>query len=158
MGKGFLNEGVFSRRYLQGRLQVLARADASTCGNGWKYVRERLHVLASKMSQTVAEIVSPILDKRKGRKDSLHTGHYSPQEISAEPVYDQNARKSQSQRERKKQGIEPTETQSPLYNVKSLFKKLHSSNIHAHALFSCKTYASRISRFRFRAPSRPITP
>ena len=135
MGKGFLNEGVFSRKYLQGRIQVLA----------------------SKMSQTVTEIVSPILDKRKGRKDSLHTGHYSPQEISAEPVYDQNARKSQRERE-KKQGIEPTETQSPLYNVKSLFKKLHSSNIHAHALFSCKTYASRISRFRFRAPSRPITP
>ena len=76
MGKGFLNEGVFSRKYLQGRL----------------------HVLASKMSQTVAEIVSPILDKRKGRKDSLHTGHYSPQEISAEPVYDQNARKSQREK------------------------------------------------------------
>ena len=68
---------------------------ASTCKDGCKYVRGRLHVLASKMSQTVAEIVSPILDKRKGRKDSLHTGHYSPQEISAEPVYDQNARKSQ---------------------------------------------------------------
>ena len=66
-------EGVFSRKYLQGRIQVLA----------------------SKMSQTVTEIVSPILDKRKGRKDSLHTGHYSPQEISAEPVYNQNARKSQ---------------------------------------------------------------
>ena len=150
MGKGFLNEGVFSP-------QVRARADAGTCKDGCTYLRGRLHVLASKMSQTVAEIVSPILDKRNGRKDSLHTGHYSPQEISAEPVYNQNARKSQSQRE-KKQGIEPTETQSPLYNVKLLFKKLHSSNIHAHALFSCKTYASRISRFRFRAPSRPITP
>ena len=83
MGKGFLNEGV----------------PASTCGGGCTYLRGRLHVLASKMSQTVAEIVSPILDKRKGRKDSLHTGLYGPQEISAEPVYDQNARKSQSQRE-----------------------------------------------------------
>ena len=31
-------------------------------------MRGRLHVLASKMSQTVAEIVSPILDKRKGGK------------------------------------------------------------------------------------------
>ena len=140
------------------KASFLARTDASTCKGGCTYLRGRLHVLASEMSQTVAEIVSPILDKRKGRKDSLHTGHYSPQEISAEPIYDQNARKSQSHRERKKQGIEPTETQSPLYNVKSLFKKLHSSNIHAHALFSCKTYASRISRFRFRAPSRPITP
>ena len=88
MGKGFLNEGVFSS-------QVLARADAGTCKDGCTYLRRRLQVLASKMSQTVAEIVSPILDKRKGRKDSLHTGHYSPQEISAEPIYDQNARKSQ---------------------------------------------------------------
>ena len=94
MGKGFLNEGVFSS-------QVLARADAGTCKDGCTYLRRRLQVLASKMSQTVAEIVSPILDKRKGRKDSLHTGLYGPQEISAEPVYDQNARKSQSQREKK---------------------------------------------------------
>ncbi|MDY3819748.1 MAG: hypothetical protein SOZ86_00405, partial [Bacteroidaceae bacterium] len=91
MGKGFLNEGVFSS-------QVLARADAGTCKDGCTYLRRRLQVLASKMSQTVAEIVSPILDKRKGRKDSLHTGHYSPQEISAEPVYDQNARKSQREK------------------------------------------------------------
>lgn len=145
----------FHRKYVQGRMQVLARADALTCTGGCTYLRGRLQVLASEMGKTVTEIVSPILDKRQGRKDSLHMGHNSPQEISAEPVYDQNARKSH--RERKK-GIEPTETQSPLYNVKSLFKKLHSSNIHAHALFSCKTYASRISRFRFRAPSRPITP
>ena len=65
MGKGFLNEGVFSS-------QVLARADAGTCKDGCTYLRRRLQVLASKMSQTVAEIVSPILDKRKGRKDSLH--------------------------------------------------------------------------------------
>ena len=45
MGKGFLNEGVFSP-------QVLARADASTCGDGFKYVRGRLHVLASEMGKT----------------------------------------------------------------------------------------------------------
>ena len=90
MGKGFLNEGVFSRKYLQGRIQVLA----------------------SKMSQTVTEIVSPILDKRKGRKDSLHTGHYSPQEISAEPVYDQNARKSQREIEKNK-GLSPQRPNPP---------------------------------------------
>lgn len=107
MGKGFLNEGVFSCKDLQGRMHVRARADARTCEDGCTYLRGRLQVLASEMGKTVAEIVSPILDKRKGRKDLLHTGHYSPQEISAEPVYDQNARKSQSQRE-KKQGIEPT--------------------------------------------------
>ena len=68
---------------------------ASTCKDGCKYLRGRLHVRASEMGKTVTEIVSPILDKRQGRKDSLHTGHYSPQEISAELVYDQNARKSQ---------------------------------------------------------------
>ena len=81
---------------------MTASFPASTCKGGCKYVQGRLQALASKMSQTVAEIVSPILDKRKGRKDSLHTGLYGPQEISAEPVYDQNARKSQSQREKKK--------------------------------------------------------
>ena len=106
MGKGFLNEGVFSS-------QVLARADAGTCKDGCTYLRRRLQVLASKMSQTVAEIVSPILDKRKGRKDSLHTGLYGPQEISAEPVYDQNARKSQSQRERKNKGLSPQRPNPP---------------------------------------------
>ena len=68
---------------------------ASTCKDSCKYVQGRMQVVASEMGKTVTEIVSPILDKRQGRKDSLHTGHYSPQEISAEPVYDQNARKSQ---------------------------------------------------------------
>ena len=82
-------------------MHVLAGTVARTCKGGCKYVRGRLQVLASEMSQTVTEIVSPILDKRKGRKDSLHTDLYGPQEISAEPVYDQNARKSQSQREKK---------------------------------------------------------
>ena len=41
MGKGFLNEGVFSRKYLQGRMQVLAGTVASTCGDGCKYVHLR---------------------------------------------------------------------------------------------------------------------
>ena len=71
---------------------------AGTCKGGCKYVRGRLQVRASEMGKTGTEIVSPILDKRQGRKDSLHTGHYSPQEISAEPVYDQNARKSQREK------------------------------------------------------------
>ena len=90
----------FHRKYVQGRMQVLARADALTCTGVCTYLRGRLQVLASEMGKTVTEIVSPILDRRKGRKDSLHMGHYGPQEISAEPVYDQNARKSQSHRER----------------------------------------------------------
>ena len=113
MGKGFLNEGVFSRKYLQGRMHVLAGTIARTCKGGCKYLRGRLHVRASEMGKTVTEIVSPILDKRKGRKDSLHTGHYGPQDISAEPVYDQNARKSQSQRERKNKGLSPQRPNPP---------------------------------------------
>ena len=112
MGKGFLNEGVFSRKYLQGRMHVLAGTIARTCKGGCKYLRGRLHVRASEMGKTVTEIVSPILDKRKGRKDLLHTGHYGPQEISAEPVYDQNARKSQNHRERKK-GLSPQRPNPP---------------------------------------------
>ena len=40
---------------------------------------------ASEMGKTGTEIVSPILDKRKGRRDTPHMGHSSPQEISAEP-------------------------------------------------------------------------
>ena len=76
------------RTYLQGRMQVLARTDASTCGDGCKYLRGRLQVLAlrnavhckygcsalrerlqctaSEMDKTGTEIVSPILDQRKG--------------------------------------------------------------------------------------------
>ena len=41
-----LNEGVFSCKYLQGRLQVLAGMVASTCGNGCKYLRERMQCTA----------------------------------------------------------------------------------------------------------------
>ena len=77
--------------YLQGRLHVLAGTDARTCEDGCTYLRERLHVLAgtvartcgdgctylqgqifspqtfaSEMGKTGAEIVSPVLDERKG--------------------------------------------------------------------------------------------
>ena len=40
---------------------------------------------ASEMGKTGTEIVSPILIREKGRQ-TLHTGHCSPQEISAEPL------------------------------------------------------------------------
>ena len=33
---------------------------------------------ASEMGKTGTEIVSPILDKRKGRRDTPHMGHSSP--------------------------------------------------------------------------------
>ena len=41
-----LYEGVFSRKYVRGRLQVRARTVASTCGDGCKYVRPRRAKLA----------------------------------------------------------------------------------------------------------------
>lgn len=135
-------------RYLQGRMHLLARADALTCGDGCKYLRLRWAKLSPKSS-----VLFWIRD-RGGKTHSIQVT-IAPRKFLPNRFMTKMRERA---RERKKQGIEPTETQSPLYNVKSLFKKLHSSNIHAHALFSCKTYASRISRFRFRAPSRPITP
>ena len=79
-----LNEGVFSCKYLQGRLQVLAGTVASTYGNGCSALRERMQCTAGadavhcgggcsalrlRWVKTGVEIVSPILDKRTGRKD-----------------------------------------------------------------------------------------
>ena len=80
-----LNEGVFSCKYLQGRLQVLAGTDASTYGNGCSALRGRLQCTASERGKAGTEIVSPILDKRKGREKGLYMEHCSPQIISAEP-------------------------------------------------------------------------
>ena len=65
-------------KYLRERMQCTARTDAVHCGGGCSALRLRWVKLALKSS-------SPILDRRKGRKDSLHMGHCSPQEISAEP-------------------------------------------------------------------------
>ena len=80
-----LNEGVFSCKYLQGRLQVLAGTVASTYGNGCSALRERMQCTAGadavhcgggcsalrlRWVKTGVEIASPILDKRKGRRDS----------------------------------------------------------------------------------------
>ena len=63
---------------LQGGMQCTARRDAVHCRGGCSALRLRWVKLALKSS-------SPILDRRKGRKDSPHMGHCSPQEISAEP-------------------------------------------------------------------------
>ena len=53
---------------------IMASFPASTCRGGRKYLRERLHVLAwrmqctaSEIKKTGTEIVSLILDKKKGR-------------------------------------------------------------------------------------------
>ena len=55
------------RMYLRGGLHVLARTDAVHCVEGCSALRERLQCTASDMGKTGTEIVSPILDKRKGR-------------------------------------------------------------------------------------------
>ena len=60
---------------LHWRMQSFARTDAKLC---------------SEIGKTGTEIVSPILDKRNGGK-TQHTSHCSPQEISAEPEYNQCA-------------------------------------------------------------------
>ena len=66
--------------YLRGRLHVLAETvalylrgqmlneafPANGCGDGCTYLRERLQCFASERGKTGAEIVSPILDERKG--------------------------------------------------------------------------------------------
>ena len=62
--------------YLRGRMHVLARTvfspqtftmtDANVCGGGCKRLRERLQTFASERGKTGAEIVSPVLDERKG--------------------------------------------------------------------------------------------
>ena len=67
------------------RMQCTARVVAVHCGDGCSALRGRLQCTASEMGKTGTEIVSPILDKRKGRRDTPHMGHSSPQEISAEP-------------------------------------------------------------------------
>ena len=69
------------RKYVQGWLQVLAgkvacvwrlhctaRTDAVHCRSGCSALQERLHCTASEMGKRDTEIVSPIQDKRKGKK------------------------------------------------------------------------------------------
>ena len=68
---------------LRWQMQCFARTDAKLC---------------SEIGKTGTEIVSPILDKRispilykKNGGKTRHTSHCSPQEISAEPEYNQCA-------------------------------------------------------------------
>ena len=70
---------------MRGRMQYTAWRDAVHCVDGCSALRERLQCTASEMGKRGTEIVSPILDKRKGKNDS-HMSHYSPQEISVEPI------------------------------------------------------------------------
>ena len=68
----------FHRKRLRERLQCFAGAVANVCGNGCNALRLR--------RQNCTEIVCPILDKRKGRRDTPHMGHSSPPDLSGEPV------------------------------------------------------------------------
>ena len=60
------------------RMQCTARADAVYCKGGCSALQGRMQCTASEMGNTGTEIVSPILDKRKGRRDTPHMGHSSP--------------------------------------------------------------------------------
>ena len=51
-------------------MQCTARVVAVHCGDGCSALRGRLQCTASEMGKTGTEIVSPILDKRKGRRDA----------------------------------------------------------------------------------------
>ena len=67
--------------------QCTARTDAVHCGDGCSALRERLQCTASEMGKTGTEIVSPILDKRKGRRDTPPYGSLSPlHDQSGEPI------------------------------------------------------------------------
>ena len=62
-----INKGIFSRKRLQERMQSFARTNAKLCVGRCKALRGRMQSFASEMGKTGTEIVSPILDKRKGR-------------------------------------------------------------------------------------------
>ena len=68
------------------RMQCTARVVTVHCGSGCSALRGRLQCTASEMGKTGTEIVSPILDKRKGRRDTPHMGHSSPPDLSTEPA------------------------------------------------------------------------
>ena len=68
-------------------MQCTARVVAVHCGSGCSALRGRLQCTASEMGKTGTEIVSPILDKRKGRIDTPHMGHSCPPDLSTESIY-----------------------------------------------------------------------
>ena len=64
-------------------MQCTARRDAVHCRDGCSALQGRLQCTASEMGKTGTEIVSPILDKRKGRRDTPHMGHSSPPDLGS---------------------------------------------------------------------------
>ena len=92
-GKKFLNEGVFSVitfartddnvcnpgcKRLRWRMQTFAGKDAVHCKDGCSALRERLQCTASEMGKTGTVIISPLLDKRKGRRGTPPYGSLCP--------------------------------------------------------------------------------
>ena len=68
------------------RMQCTARTDAVHCRGGCSALRERLQCTASEMENTGTEKVSPILDKKLGRKDGSSRDTLGlPQDISTKP-------------------------------------------------------------------------
>ena len=63
-----LNNGIFSRKRLRGRLQTFAGMVANVCRNGCKRLQERLQCFASEKGKAGTEIVCPIMYKRKGEE------------------------------------------------------------------------------------------
>ena len=57
---------------------------ANVYDDGRKRLRERLQSFASEKGKTGTEIVRPVLDKRKGRRDMPHMGHCSHPDLSGE--------------------------------------------------------------------------
>ena len=93
---------LFSRKRLWERFITFASAVANvilgghTCiafkvdqigPGGCSALQGRLQCTASEMGKSGTEIVSPILDKRKGRIDTPHMGHSCPPDFSTEPIY-----------------------------------------------------------------------
>ena len=57
---------------------------ANVYDDGRKRLRGRVERFAAEKGKTGTEIVSPVLDKRKGRRDMPHMGHCSHPDLSGE--------------------------------------------------------------------------
>ena len=71
-------------------MQSFALAVAKLCDGTCKALRGHMQCFASEMGKTGTGIVSPILDKRKGRVDSPYGALLPPKVISVGPVSAQN--------------------------------------------------------------------
>ena len=71
-GKGLLNEGAFSHKHLRWQMQCFALAVAMLCVGDCNALCWQMQCFASEIGKTGTEIVSHILDKRKGRKLTIY--------------------------------------------------------------------------------------